>query len=345
MGLTQQLENDRLVRGGALSLPTIINPQDLLKYLAEKPQRMAKDMVDKIIDTTIGTTVDKVKRLVKRTKPVKKQTLKGGMNREQAITNIVINRRCNIKRAERFLADYKLKMTDNTKQLLEAFDIWNAEHAEPKPPKKKKPTPEVPSEGKEGKEEAAPPPPPLVISVDDPALPPGPPPAPAPGPVPRLVPNTFRLSEKEFDNIKNTKPRLEYRRILKDFFNELSITSWGGLPGNFVSDINNLGLRSGSRAEAIDKLRSTLSSYKTLLSKREPGKETTIKIKSAEAKKKTKKVPKKRPPPVPKRGAVRKIPAVKRPPKRPTKAKKAKKAKKGKGSACSKKNSSISVLI
>ena len=330
MGLTQLLENDKQVRGGfslppslgTLSRTTIVNPQDLLKYIARRteaklpldmPQRMAEEAIDGIINTT----VDKVKRLVKRTKPEKKQLgkgkkLKGGINKTDAKSGLLA-KGYDEDEIDEYLATHVIKPTYTLDVVEKQFKKWKSKRP-------RKPSADDPKKGKEEEEKESPPkpaPPPMVISADDPAIPPGPPAA------RRLPPGTFRLSEKEFDNIKNTNPKIEYRRILKSFFSELSITNFGGLPGDFVKSINELGLRSGSREETLDKLRSTLSSYRTNLSKREPSKETTVKLRVAEATKK-KKAPKK---PVihAKKGTVRKLP---KPSPKPKKAKKTKVVKK-----------------
>ena len=142
----------------------------------------------------------------------------------------------------------------------------------------------------------------------------------------------FVLNAKVFDSIKNTNPRIEFRRILKTFFEELTILNYGSLPGDFVQAVNALKLPAVGKAsnEKEDELRSLLSSFKTNMSKREEPKETVVKLKvvpNPPKKKKaaTKKVKKA---PAATKGTVIKVIKVKQ-------VKKTKKAK-GKGEQASK---------
>ena len=340
---------------------------------------MAKDMVDKIIDTTVGTAVDNVKRLVKRTKPEKK--VRGGMARthDQVVEYLMQKRGVSEGKAREFV-----KWTKDNDALMRGYrssnaSIWSAYKAwleetgqmllperkeakteEPEPsdlpllPERKEPSMEQArkkaeelakrSEKRRARKKAE--------KEEKPRARKKPLPVPKPEkergdivivrppPAPRERFSPFRFSAKTFDEIKNANPKLRYKQMLKSYFNELGITEYGKLPGDFVNAIKALPFARDPTEKQLEDLRGVLDFYRTRLSKRESAKETIVKIKATEAPKKTKKVPKKRPPPVPKRGAVRKIPVVKKPPKRPTKAKKAKKTKKGKGE-----NSSISVLI
>jgi hypothetical protein len=296
MGLTSLLEQDKLVRGGASPMMTA---REIFKFIESAPKMYA-------------SALSKAKPIVK----AHFKKLKGkGLTDEEARKKLIDDGN-EPDIVDEFLAAHveSKGWRKGIEAVKNAFKSWYSQKpsAEKKKKNKKEKKESKKPEKKEPEKKE-----PEVIAID--------PSAPAPAPAPTVAPRStmkgiFRLTEKEFDNIKNTKPKLEYRRLLKDFFNELSITKFGSLPGNFVSDINALGLRSGSRdEETIDKLRSTLSSYRTLLSQKEPAKETKIKLQVAEAPKpkrskinKPKKaLLKKDRKNAPRVGTVRKIPVVK----------------------------------
>ena len=119
----------------------------------------------------------------------------------------------------------------------------------------------------------------------------------------------LRYNAKWFNVIKETKPRLEVRRIFKQFFDEMSITSFGALPGDFIQALEDVQLPAAGNAtlEQEARLKSVLNAFKHNLSKREEPKKTVVKLKVI-PKPKTKKATKPRAKVVkPKKGTVRKL--------------------------------------
>jgi Arc/MetJ-type ribon-helix-helix transcriptional regulator len=95
--------------------------------------------------------------------------------------------------------------------------------------------------------------------------------------------NPFKLTEKTFDEIKNTKnPKLEYKKLLKSYFNELTLTSYGQLPGDFVQAVNNVKVYQGKPNKLqTDALQGVIDFYRMNLSKKPELTETKIKVKKA----------------------------------------------------------------
>ena len=234
-----------------------------------------------------GTRVRKPKKAA----PVEEGA--GAMTKDEAQAYLIDEEHCNDNEVKDFIKNAKKEPGWHTsKERVKAeFDKWKTkDDAKVEVVEEKK---EKKEEKKEEKEEEKKAPPPAV--------------APPKKPV-------FTLNAKIFDSIKNTKPRLEFRRILKTFFEELSILNYGNLPGDFVQAVNALKLPAVGNAtnENEDELRSLLSSFKTNMSKREEPKETVVKLKVVpKAPKKKAAVKKVKKAPAATKGTVRKVVKVK----------------------------------
>ena len=73
------------------------------------------------------------------------------------------------------------------------------------------------------------------------------------------------LTEKEFINITHSKPRIEWKNILKDFFNEMNISDYSRVPGDFVSGVNALKLVTGADEQKIASLKSLIQSFRPVV--------------------------------------------------------------------------------
>ena len=96
-----------------------------------------------------------------------------------------------------------------------------------------------------------------------PIAPPPPPVAPPAAVGPKRT--AFKLTEKEFINITHSKPIIEWKNILKDFFNEMNISDYSRVPGDFVSAVNALQLVSHSDEQKIASLKSLIQSFRPVV--------------------------------------------------------------------------------
>lgn len=247
MGLVSKLEEDRLVRPRGGLAPNINDLAQLLLQTAN-PLNMVQSAL---------TGQGKKKR--------SKKTIKGGVETKESIrTYLKKNKLGSDEEIDDFIDNAKKPPGWHTSQKRgkEAFEEWVG-------------TKRASSERKEPEEEKyhTPPASPAKSvasqTSDSPSIKP--------------KRGTFKLNSKEFDMIKNTMPKLEYRKILKDFFKELSVQTFNELPGDFVGRINNLSLHSGSSSKSIEELRGVLDSFKVTLSKRTEPQPTTVKLKVEKA--------------------------------------------------------------
>lgn len=144
----------------------------------------------------------------------------------------------------------------------------------------------------------------------------------------------FILNARSFDDVRHTeKPKLEHKKLLHDYFNELTLTSYGALPGEFVSAVNKVKIPASKPTdEKLEALRGVLDFWRVNLSKKEAGEEKTKTLKSAVAKIVKEKTEKKKAPRVPVKKAKVKKMLKATDPKQKQKAKpKARKAKKHTG--------------
>lgn len=91
---------------------------------------------------------------------------------------------------------------------------------------------------------------------------PAPVPAPAPAPAPAPVKGAFKLSEKEYHIIRNSNPRYEWKILLKEFFNEMSITTYGRIPAQFIKDVNALNIKGAGTTTQLEKLQALIAQFK-----------------------------------------------------------------------------------
>jgi hypothetical protein len=104
---------------------------------------------------------------------------------------------------------------------------------------------------------------------------------------PAPVAGGFKLSEKEYQILRNSNPRYEWKILLKNFFNEMSLTTYGRIPAQFIKDVNALGIRGTGTAAQIDKLQSLISAYKpSVAPEAVPEKKTKTLVKASDVRKK-----------------------------------------------------------
>ena len=72
----------------------------------------------------------------------------------------------------------------------------------------------------------------------------------------------FRLTQREFTLLIHSNPKLEYKTVLKEFFDEVHIKDYSKVPGDFVKQVNALKLTSDASTEDIDQLKSTIGYFK-----------------------------------------------------------------------------------